>query len=97
MLYDDGRLNCLTVKSGEKCSFMTKKGCGYNGGTCLPIIEKCVGCKNVKNEYCSIYPEPLAKWGVGGCGFATHIEKELVEAKKVNPLKASKKASKKKK
>ena len=30
---------CTTVKEGQDCPFMTKKGCTYNGGSCHPIAS----------------------------------------------------------
>jgi hypothetical protein len=44
-----------------------------------------------------MYPDPAAKWVVGVCPSATHIERSAKEViQKINPLKASKRASKKK-
>ena len=31
---------CQTIKNGIECGFMTKKGCGFNGGSCNAIIDK---------------------------------------------------------
>jgi hypothetical protein len=43
-----------------------------------------------------IYPNPAGKWSVGGCPQATNKKAVKQEAaQKVNPLKASKRASKK--
>jgi hypothetical protein len=36
---------------------------------------------------------PAGKWAVGGCFIATHIKRTMVEKKKVNPLKASKRGA----
>lgn len=90
---------CQTVKSGTECAFMTKKGCGFNGGSCHTIIEKCEGCGKVLDvqagQYCRVYPEPTSKWLTGNCPTATHVKKEIKEAvQKINPLKASKRSSK---
>jgi len=90
---------CQTVKAGVECTFMTKKGCGFNGGTCHNILEKCEGCakiiENASGKYCMIYPDPGAKWAVGGCPTATHVKKTKEEtSQKINPLKASKRSSK---
>ena len=38
---------CQTIKSGIECGFMTKKGCGFNGGSCNMIIAQCEGCGKV--------------------------------------------------
>lgn len=62
------------------------------------IIEKCVGCKKVTpDNFCDVYINPEAKWLVGGCGISTHISKLTTEiARKLNPIKASKRMKKKK-
>lgn len=69
----------------------------YSGGLFQPIVEKCEGCERVievePNKYCKTYAVPEAKWKFGMCNFATHVKKEIaVNAVKVNPLKASKRA-----
>lgn len=91
---------CETVKKGVECAFMTKKGCGYPGGHCNPVIDKCEGCaKAVQYEtgiFCVIYPDPASKWRTGKCPAATHLKTETKESQqKINPLKASKRANKK--
>jgi len=90
---------CQTVKAGIECAFMTKKGCGFNGGTCNAIIDKCEGCGKVIESsfgrFCTVYPDPAAKWSHGSCPTATHVKKVKEEAsQKINPLKASKRAQK---
>ena len=78
---------------------MTAEGMSYNGVIFQPVIDKCEGCSRVRSfddlTYCSSYPMPNAKWSLGNCNFATHT-KETPTGKqaKVNPLKASKRASK---
>lgn len=64
---------------------------------CEKIIDKCVGCNRIENEYCKAFIRPTVKWtaGSGECPLANHIVHEAVEAKKINPLKLSKKSSKK--
>jgi hypothetical protein len=67
-----------------------------------PIAEKCEGCDRVieveSTRYCRTYVEPEAKWKLGICNFATHVKPEIALTKvRVNPLKASKRASAKKK
>jgi hypothetical protein len=89
---------CVTIKTGVDCTFMSKKGCTYTGGACNPIIEKCEGCENVMDlptgKYCKVYADPGAKWAFGTCNYCTHVELHAaVEQKHVNPLKASKRAS----
>jgi hypothetical protein len=45
-------------------------------------------------QVCGAYPAPAKKWANGICNFATHVKVEIkVEDTKINPLKASKKAS----
>ena len=91
---------CQTVKPGVECAFMSKKGCGYFGGSCHVIIDKCTECGKIIEyqaaKYCKVYPEPASKWLNGKCPTATHIKLEVKEnTQKINPLKASKRASKK--
>ncbi len=89
---------CQTIKTGTECAFMTKKGCGFNGGSCHVIVEKCEGCNKVmevaSGKYCRVYPDPAAKWRAGKCPTATHLKMDVKESnQKVNPLKASKRAN----
>jgi hypothetical protein len=91
---------CQTVKTGQECGFMSKKGCGFFGGSCHIIIDKCGDCAKIFDyesaKYCKVYPDPVSKWLNGKCPTATHIKLEIAETtQKVNPLKASKRASKK--
>jgi len=87
---------CATTKKGIECSFMGAKGCSFTGGTCKEIIEKCEGCNHVlalgDKKYCKAFPDPKGKWMFGSCNLATHIVRKVDEVKKMNPLKASKKA-----
>lgn len=93
---------CATVKAGMDCAFMTKAGCGFNGGFCHPIVEQCEGCQRVvelsSGKYCNSYPNPSVKWKTNHCNFATHAkwESQSSQQAKINPLKASKRSSKKK-
>ncbi len=92
-------MQCETVRKGSQCTFMAKKGCSFNGGSCNPAVEACAGCNKVVEFngglYCSIAPDPAAKWRLGSCNFATHIERGQIQedARKLNPLKASKRAA----
>ena len=78
----------------------TDAGVVVKGVPVKPVIDKCEGCERVRvfddQKFCSSYPMPERKWVGGNCNFATHIQAEAsakVKAK-VNPLKASKRASK---
>ncbi len=89
---------CQTIKSGMECGFMTKSGCGFTGGSCVAIIEKCEGCNKIlesaTGRFCKVYPDPIAKWSLGGCPTASHLKREVKEEQKINPLKASKRSRK---
>jgi len=90
---------CQTVKAGMECAFMSKNGCGYAGGICKTIVEKCEGCNKIieytSAKYCRVYPDPNAKWSIGGCPTASHVKKGKEEVvQKINPLKASKRSKK---
>lgn len=74
----------------------------YADGTFKPITEKCEGCERIvdveTNKFCKTYIDPEAKWRLGICNFASHVKPEIeVQKVRVNPLKASKRASSKKK
>jgi len=91
-------MHCDTVRKVGNCSFMTKRGCGFTGGRCLTIIEKCQGCNRTSSFdegiYCLVAADPTGKWNRGDCNFATHLERKKVEeSQKINPLKASKRAA----
>jgi len=73
----------------------------YADGRFQPVIEKCQGCGRVVEEngveYCRSYVSPEAKWKLGLCNFATHAKPEINIVKtRINPLKAAKRASKRK-
>jgi hypothetical protein len=64
-----------------------------------PIIDQCEGCGNIQPEtsLCNVYVKPEVKWIPGKCPMSTHVVEEIQkDTKKVNPLKASKKKSRKK-
>lgn len=75
----------------------TDKGVECKGVIMQPIVEKCAGCERIRSfeeeQFCSSYPLPERKWFDGKCNFSTHV-KEALKSAKVNPLKASKRASK---
>jgi len=87
---------CGFIKVGKDCTFMTKKGCSFNGGECYPIIDRCQGCGRAvtfpAGEYCMACPDPAAKWSARDCNLATHVVREKVPevVKALDPLKASK-------
>ena len=94
-------MHCVSIKPGVDCTFMTKKGCSFNGGKCRPVVESCEGCdrvlKNGESSYCNSFPDPAVKWRRGTCNLATHVKngngKGQAEANKINPLKASKRSA----
>lgn len=86
---------CTTTRKGDECVFMTADGCSYEGGTCLAVDDKCLGCGRVKKyeegNYCTSFLEPGEQWRFGNCSMATHVQSAKAEVKKkVNPIKASK-------
>ncbi|HAY21556.1 MAG TPA: hypothetical protein DCY27_05210 [Desulfobacterales bacterium] len=89
-------MDCVTIKAGQPCNFMTKKGCSFNGGRCHEIIDKCEGCDRIleteSGRYCAATPNPEAKWRSGTCNLATHVKNATSGGKtvKINPIKASK-------
>ena len=93
-------LKCKTIKPEKECVFMTTDGCFFDGGSCDPIVEQCIGCANIEEwsagKYCNCYANPKHKWSAYDCNRATHILQEDKKAVFVDPLKASKKAMKQK-
>lgn len=83
---------------GFEGATVTAEGMMYNGFLCQPVIDKCEGCDRAQpfegQNYCTSYPMPSTKWNMGRCNFATHVKAETKSGGKVNPLKASKRASK---
>lgn len=80
----------------------TTEAANYGQRSFQPIIDKCEGCDRVVGEndvnYCKTYVNPAAKWRIGYCNFATHSKPEINVVKvRINPLKASKRASRRKK
>jgi hypothetical protein len=74
----------------------------FSDGSFLPVIEQCVGCERIVeadgNKFCDTYVNPGAKWRLGICNFATHAKPEVTIVKiRVNPLKAAKRASSRRK
>ena len=94
-------MQCQAVIPGSDCNFWGKQGCTFLGSTCREIVDSCAGCEKVFASpigmVCSVYPAPERKWQDGNCNFATHVKAQIVsEEVRTNPLKASKKASRKK-
>lgn len=63
------------------------------------IVPQCEGCTHVTGSgdarFCDAFNNPAAKWMTGACNLGTHVQRKAGDAaKKVNPLKASKKAMK---
>lgn len=88
---------CNTIRNGVRCPFMEDK-CTFPDGICNPVVEQCEGCKNIDvyNEltYCKTYMKPEVKWLSGRCPMNTIKIVVAEDTKKLNPLKASKKAAK---
>lgn len=68
-----------------------------------PVVEQCEGCDSVVNDHCTRYASPKAIWDHMGCGLGgQHVQvmeeagdnKPAKKVEKINPLKASKRASK---
>jgi len=73
----------------------------FSQGSFEPIADKCEGCDRIVVQdsisYCKTYSIPAAKWRQGICNFATHSKPEIKVVKvRINPLKASKRASRRK-
>ena len=71
----------------------------------LPIIDRCTGCGNIMGQppllevpavnKCRVFINPEAKWSAGNCVMATHLKKKVeMEAKALDPIKASKRKMK---
>lgn len=93
---------------GGKCTYYDGVCCTneYPGG-CFPIVEECktaglkadgarIPCTRIHGDMCNTYINPKAIWHSSSCPFAGSA-KEEGESKKINPLKASKRAAKGKK
>lgn len=87
-----------TLKSLDP-AVLAKMPTTLSGNAAHKIAEQCVGCAHVQEigdaKFCKAYADPASKWQFGSCNLGTHVVRKLGgEAKKVNPLKASKKAMK---
>jgi len=79
----------------------TSEAAKYSKNSFETVVDKCEGCGRIVEaegvNYCKIYASPGAKWRIGICNFATHSKPEINLVKvRVNPLKASKRASRRK-
>lgn len=88
-------MECVTIRKGQDCTFMSKKGCTFIDGECKPAVDPCQGCDRTYESgddvYCMACPDPATKWRLGLCNQATHVkEKVEVDKNKLNPIKASK-------
>ncbi len=84
----------LTILEGKK---MANKD--FEKITRLPVDERCEGCDTEAGSFCKKYADPSFHWENDQvCSFASHVKREVkVTTKKLNPLKASKRAAGKKK
>lgn len=61
-----------------------------------PITESCLGCDRVtqdgEKQICKSYVVPKSMWRNRNCLMASHLKREAIEEKKVNPLKKSKRS-----
>jgi hypothetical protein len=89
---------CASAKKGVDC-FLVRPAANSTAVGAYTIAEKCTGCQKAQQfltgTYCLMFPEPATKWRIGNCNMATHIVKapSTKETPKLNPLKASKRAS----
>lgn len=88
---------CLSIKKGVACILAKKEG---GCEMCQTIVEKCQGCNRVvefdSKKYCNAYIAPAQAWKLWDCNLASHLEVEKDKnKKKINPIKMSKRSSKK--
>jgi hypothetical protein len=82
-------------------NMQTSNAAKFKDGSFQPIVEQCEGCERIVEvdgvKYCDTYMIPEAKWRLGICNLATHVKPEVKVVKiRVNPLKAAKRASRRK-
>jgi hypothetical protein len=87
-----------TLKSLDP-AVLAKMPLTLSGNPAHKVVDQCVGCAHVQDigetKFCKAYADPASKWQFGSCNLGTHVVRKLGgEVKKVNPLKASKKAMK---
>lgn len=61
----------------------------------VPTMMEKGPCKRIEEELCLAYINPSLKWRLGNCSLATHIIADEEVEKFVNPLKASRRKSRK--
>ncbi len=89
-------MQCTIIKPDYECTFATTAGCGFGdpSDTCVAVVDKCSGCDHTHDwdaaTYCKTFASPADKWAFGPCNMATHVKEEAKVARKINPLKASK-------
>ncbi len=44
-----------------------------------PIVDQCKGCAHIEGEFCNVWASPAAKWRLGTCSSATHVQRENKE------------------
>jgi hypothetical protein len=89
---------CDTIRKGDECVFMSATGCNFTDGICHEVVSNCEGCARSRQYptgwYCSASGDPNGKWKGGHCNLATHVQLQRTSKRqKLNPLKASKRAS----
>jgi len=95
-IFNTYEMICQTNRPGQECYFMGKNGCRFGDIGCLPVVPGCLGCERAVlgrdgQYFCTASPSPSIKWRNGPCNLATHLKlSEKTEARKINPLKASK-------
>lgn len=97
----DKSIDCHFAQKGNNGS----NRCGYNGTSCIEVTEDCLKgddekpCGHImetpKGQFCTKFPNPESRWERGRCPLATHIKLDFAVPleKKLNPLKASKRAA----
>ena len=78
-------MNAIKCEIPKKCVMRDSNGVCKLNIICLPIVDKCVECGKIENDYCRIYPSPRAKWSAGRvCPSATHVKEDIpkIESKR---------------
>jgi len=57
--------------------------CGWEV-VCQEIVEQCIGCSHIENNYCQAYILPVNRWNTGKeCTLASHLQAKKLAAGKV--------------